>query len=222
MFKKKTKIIIVVIILLIATVIIWQSLQNTTKIQQEKTAVNVNNKQSKMKSLAQPNWWIKPKVTAKAAHKKTRSVSTSSEPVSNFLIMPDMNDWSLQKNKKGIASATYEFINKDSSDENEQSELAIIRMNAQVALSAVLSIWQNKAGLSSTSPTKSTEFITKKKQTLELFTFKGESKTILVAVHKGKKHTFFRLSFEHKANQLFNKEIENKFKNFLSEIYIHN
>ncbi|MDX2368545.1 MAG: hypothetical protein QNK36_09125 [Colwellia sp.] len=85
-------------------------------------------------------------------------------------------------------SATYAL--NDTENKNTPYELAIIRMNGQVSLDAILSIWQSKAGLPADSSTKSTTLDTKQKQSLELFTFTGEKKTILVAVHKSENILF--------------------------------
>jgi len=99
-------------------------------------------------------------------------------------------------------------------------------MNAQVALDAVLNIWQDKAGLNTDDTTEPVVFLTNKKQQLELYTFKGKHRTIFVAVHKGKKHTFFRLSdsmkISHKNNEILDKQTEITFHNLLAEIFIFN
>lgn len=219
----KSKAVTVAIILLIVTLIIIQN-DKTSEKQPLKSVIKNNDKFSSIKSIAKPNWWIKPKDNSIASNKSTKPVKSNAEPISNFLTMPEMNGWQLQKNQSGIASATFEFT--DTENKNSLYELAIIRMNGQVALEAVLSIWQSKAGLPSSSSTKSMILETKQKQRLELFTFKGEKKTILVAVHQGQKYTFFRLSSPHKndqeSNPIINVKMEREFKEILAEVYIYN
>ena len=102
--------------------------------------------------------------------------------------------------------------------ENKDYELAIIRMNAKVPQEEVLSIWQNKVGITPKSPYKSIKLITKYNQPLELITFKGEQKAILLAIHKSHKLTFFRLL----SNEGIDEQITQKFKEFLFEIEIIN
>lgn len=216
----KSKVVTIAIFLLITTIVIIQN-DKTSEKKQLDSATKSNDKYSSMKSIAKPNWWIKPTVNSVAPQQNTKPVKRNAEPIANFLIMPDMNGWQLQKNKTGIASATYTLNN----NKNNPYELAIIRMNGQVALDAVLSIWQSKTGLTAGSSTKSTKLNTKQKQSLELFTFTGEKKTILVAVHKGEKYTFFRLSSAHKINQesdpIGRKKMERTFKDLLAEVYIY-
>lgn len=218
----KSKVVTVAIIVLITTVIIIKN-NETSESKQLHSVIKSNDKFSSMKSIAQPNWWIKPPINSAVQQKTTPSVKRNAEPISNFLIMPDMNGWQLQKNKTSIASATFKFNGKD--NKNNLYELAIIRMNGQVTLEAVLSIWQSKAGLTPDSSPKATTLVTKQKQKLELFTFKGEKKTILVAVHQGEKHTFFRLSSPHNNNQesdpIVNQKMERKFKDLLAGVYIY-
>lgn len=230
----KTKAAIVTIVLLATAVIIMQRDQETSDNKGQSSLTKVNDKFSSMKSIAQPNWWVKsthtaiPNIKPKAPQKHTKRVSKNSEPVSNFIILPNMDNWLLQKSTKGIASATYRF--NDPQIKNKHYELAIIRMNANVALNDVLSIWQNKVALPSKQPSKSLMFTTKQKQQLDLFTFKGAQKIILVAVHKKHKYTFFRLASIRQNNQQSNQEntlasdkkIEQIFKNFLTDIYINN
>jgi len=210
------------IVILITVMSIIQLNQESSDNKGQVPTVKVDEQFSSMKSIAQPNWWIKPAITAKVKHPPKKRVTNNAEPISNFLILPEMNNWQLQKNKAGIASATYQF--KRSTDNNKHYELAIIRMNGKVALNNVLSIWQSKTGLS--SEPKPLVFSTKKKQTFKLFTFKGEQKSIFVAAHKKQKYTFFRLSTIEQNNQksdlVNNAEIEQIFKDFLAEIYIYN
>lgn len=218
----KIKVITVAILLSIATVVIMQN-NETLDNKPLDSVIKNNDKFSSMESIAKPNWWIKPTVSTTVSKQSTKSVKSNAEPISNFLIMPDMNNWQLQKNKSGIASATFQF--NETENKNNSYELAIIRMNGQVALEAVLSIWQSKAGLTSNPSTKSTTLDTKQKQKLELFTFKGDKKTIWVAVHKAEKYTFFRLSSPHKNNQesgqVLNQKMERKFKDLLANVYIY-
>lgn len=219
----KNKIVSVVIILLITTIIIIQN--NKASDKQPLDLVNKSyDNFSSMKSIAKPNWWIKPKISSTASQKSTKIVKSNAEPISNFMTMPDMEDWQLQGNRTGIASAIY--VLNDTGNQNTLFELAIIRMNSQVALEAVLSIWQSKAGLTAGSLTKSMALDTQQKQRLELFTFKGEKKTILVAVHKAEKYTFFRLSSAHSNIQHSGPKESNKmeitFKELLANVYIYN
>ncbi len=191
------------------------------------TSYKVTDKKEEIKSIAQPNWWLKPAITdqVKTPHNKNKRVNDNAEPVTNFLMIPKMDEWQLQEKTEGIASATYQLTNKGN-ELNGHHQLAVIRMNAQVALDAVLNIWKDKAGLTSDITSEPVIFMTNKKQQLELYTFKGLSKTILVAVHKGKKHTFFRLSdvlkIEQKSSETLDKQAEITFHNFLSEIFIFN
>jgi len=219
----KNKIVSVVIILLITTIIIIQN--NKTSGKQQLNLVNKSNDNfSSMKSIAKPNWWIKPKISSAVSQKSTKLVKSNAEPISNFLTMPDMENWQLQENKTGIANAIY--VLNDAGNKNPSYELAIIRMNSQVELEAVLSIWQSKAGLTAGSLTKSMTLDTQQKQRLELFTFKSEKKTILIAVHKGEKYTFFRLSSAHSNIQHSGPKESNKmeiiFKKLLADVYIYN
>jgi len=215
----KSKVVIVVVILLITTIVIIQNNKNSEK-QQLNSVIKSNDKFSSMKSIAKPNWWMKPTVNSVTAQAKTKPLKRNAEPISNFLIMPDMDGWQLQENKTGIASATYSL----NDTKNKHYELAIIRMNGQVTLEAILSIWQSKAGLTPDSSTISTTLDTKQKQRLDLFNFTGKKNTILVAVHKGEKNTFFRLSSGHKINQksgfIGREKMERTFKDLLAEVYI--
>ncbi|MFT7006178.1 MAG: hypothetical protein ACJAXJ_000680 [Colwellia sp.] len=218
----KIKVVTVAIILLVTTVVIMQN-NETNENKQLDSGVKTNGKFSSIESIAKPNWWIKPTVSSTTTKPSTKSVKSNAEPISNFLIMPEMDGWQLQKNKTGIASATFKFNGKD--NKNNLYELAIIRMNGQVTLEAVLSIWQSKAGLTPDSSPKATTLVTKQKQNLELFTFQGDKQTILVAVHKAEKYTFFRLSSPHKNNQesdqIVNKQMELKFNDLLADVYIY-
>ncbi len=171
---------------------------------------------SSVQSIAKPNWWKKPDTVTKSLGKMpkqhTAPVSNKREPLRNFLKMAKNSEWKII-DSKGIASAKYELV-----FEGKHYELAIIRMNAKVALDEVLSIWQNKVGLQPKSATHSTPLITKKKQQLELIPLIGEQKTILLAMHKAQKTTFFRLL----SNQKIDEEITQKFKDLLFEIEIVN
>ncbi len=224
----KIKVVIVAVIVVLITIFIVLKYQNNiddiVKNNVSKGA-NMNIAFSEMKSIAQPNWWIKPSNTTKnkVQNNQTKQVRSGSEPLSNFLILPDMNNWQLQENKAGIASGTYEY--KNSIDNAIGYELAIIRMNTKIALNDVLSIWQSKVGTSIKQSNTPLAFSTKHKQNLNIFTFKGEQKTIMVAVHKKKKYTFFRLSAVKQSNNksapLPIKNIAQKFEDFLTDIYIH-
>lgn len=169
-----------------------------------------------VKSLAQPNWWVKPAASAKTisntSAKQKSNINNQREPLRNFLKMPKSDDWNVLE-RSGIASAKYELIFGGNS-----YELSIIRMNAKVALEEVLSIWQNKVGLVPKSTFTSTEFLTKKKQSFELIPLVGEKKTIILAVHKAQKYTFFRLLSHKKIDD----DITKKFKAFLFNIEIFN
>jgi hypothetical protein len=223
------KVVVVAVIVVLITILIVLKYQNNiddiVKNNASKGA-NMNITFSEMKSIAQPNWWIKPSNTTKnkVQNNQTKQVRSGSEPLSNFLILPDMNNWQLQENKKGIASATYQFKNLE--DNNVSYELAIIRMNTKVGLNNVLSIWQNKVGIPINQSIESSVFSTKHKQNLDIFSFQGEQHTILVAVHKKQKYTFFRLSaVKHNNNKnslLPNYDIAQKLETLLTDIYIHN
>jgi hypothetical protein len=227
LFNKKS--VIVTIILVSATMTFVLNYRENVNIRVENIATkepSTNKNFIEMKSIAQPNWWVKPSMTTteKTQKQQTKQIRNSSEPISNFLILPKMVNWKQQAKKTGIASATYEF--KSSENGKVDYELAIIRMNANVALSDVLSIWQSKIDSPINQLSKPSIFSTKKKQNLNIFTFKGEQKTILVAVHKKQKYTFFRLSTVQQNNKnspsLPNKNIAQVFESFLADIYIHN
>jgi len=168
-----------------------------------------------LKSIAAPNWWKKSNknkiLTKNNVKKSSQKVTNNAEPINNFIKLPFNNDWVLIKGKKGISSAKYSLV-----FEGKYYELAIIRMNASIALESVLSIWQNKVGLDPKSSFTSSSFITNNKQELQLIPLKGSQKAIFLAVHKNKKYTFFRLLGE----QGIDKNAENKFKELLSEMTI--
>ncbi len=181
----------------------------------EKTNNTINiSSNTKLKSIADPNWWKKSSdklSTSNKVKKSSQQVTNNAEPINNFIKFPQNNNWVLIKGKKGISSAKYSLV-----FEGKYYELAIIRMNASVALESVLSIWKNKVGLDPKSPFTSSLFLTNSKQELQLIPLIGSQKAILLAVHKNKKHTFFRLLGE----QGIDKNAENKFKELLSEIII--
>ena len=159
---------------------------------------------------------MKPASSGKTANempsKHTTNVNNQREPLSNFLKMPKNDEWQLSKNS-GIASAKYELVFED-----KTYELSIIRMNAKVELEEVLSIWQNKVGLVAKSQFTSTTFLTNTNQKLDLIPLIGKQKTVLLAVHKAQKYTFFRLL----SNQKTEEKVTQKFKNLLMEIEIIN
>jgi hypothetical protein len=179
-------------------------------------SLNTSLPQNTVKSLAKPNWWKKPVAATllpvKMSKQKNTPVSNQREPLGHFMKMANAQEWKIMESQ-GIASAKYELL-----FEGKSYVLAIIRMNAKVPLNEVLSIWQNKVGLVAKSAMKSISIITKKKQNFELFTLTGEQKTILLAVHKAEKYTFFRLLSDQKIDE---KVIE-KFKDLLFEIEIKN
>ena len=93
-------------------------------------------------------------------------------------------------------------------------------MNAQVALKNVLSIWMDKAGLPASSIIEPVSFVTKQNQTFKIFTLQGTLKTILVAVHTGKNHTFFRLASSQQDASLHDKKVQTIFEKLLFDVYI--
>lgn len=167
-----------------------------------------------IKSIAKPNWWIKPIEPANQSKsaKKSKTVTNQREPVSNFLKIPKNDEWKLTISS-GIASAIYDLYFED-----KHYELAIIRMNGKVPQEEVLSIWQNKVGLMPKSPYTAINLVTKYNQELKLIAFKGDKKTILLAVHKRHKLTFFRLL----SNEGIDEKVTQKFTDFLSEVEIIN
>jgi len=163
-------------------------------------------------SLAKPNWWLKPTLHSNKSTKSTVDYSqVKSEPISNFLTIPVNDDWQIISGGVGVSSVKYQLI-----FEEKKYELAIMRMNKNVQLASILTIWQNKAGLAMSSETPSSNFETKNKQRFELYSYQGINKSILVATHKLNKYTFFRLLGE----QNISKEVTDKFKEFLDGIVI--
>ncbi len=169
-------------------------------------------------SIASPNWWKKPaKSEAKKNHLTMNKMSANKikqvkqEPIKHFLQLPKANQWQLVGESIGIASAKYQWNFAQTA-----YEIAVIRMNSKVPLKAVLSIWQDKVGLTPNSNTVSEMITTNHKQKLSLYTFNGSQKTILLAVHQGNKYTFFRLL----SDTLMSEQAINQFKEDLKNVVI--
>lgn len=210
MFRNKT------FTISLLSVVFFTSVFSVTAKEKENKPLSQNNSlpSSTVQSIAKPNWWVKPSISTKPLGKMPKQhatqVNNKREPLSRFIKMTKNDEWK-KTDGQGIASAKYELIFED-----KRYELAIIRMNAKVPLVEVLSIWQNKVGLTPKSATQSMPIVTKKNQPLALFSLIGEQKTILLAVHKAQKYTFFRLL----SNQKIDEKVIQKFKDLLFEIEI--
>ncbi len=164
-------------------------------------------------SIANPNWWKKPSGVTPLANKSPKTMSAAQikqvkqEPVSNFLQLPQHFPWQIIGESIGIASAKYQW-----NFAQKAYEISVIRMNNKVPLTAVLSIWQDKAGLSPTATVSSETITTNHQQKLIFYTLAGAKKTILLAVHQGHKYTFFRLLSEQKVNEKMIKQFKNDLK----------
>ena len=201
---------------MLSTIFVSTSLLAATNEQNTKISqlTNTNRqKQVNIKSIADPNWWKKPKFSSPRNLKLSKVRSMKKEPVSNFLQLSLASDWHLISENSGIASAKYQLL-----FEGERYELSVIRMNSSVPLSSVLSIWQDKVGLVPNSSLSTELFSTQRKQQFKLINLKGEQKSILLAVHQSNKYTFFRLLGDNGINE----KVAQKFKDFLSTLYIFN
>jgi len=169
-------------------------------------------------SIADPNWWKKPmnSMASKQGDPTKKMMSAKhikqvkQEPIANFLQLPKANTWQIIGESIGIASAKYQW-----DFDQKAYEVSVIRMNNKVPLAAVLSIWQDKAGLSPKSTVNSETVTTNHQQNLIFYTLAGPKKTILLAVHQGNKYTFFRLLSEQKINEETIKQFKNDLKNIV-------
>jgi hypothetical protein len=150
-------------------------------------------KAASLQKKVNPNWWVKPSKEELAKRQKTMSaeqvMSVKQEPASNFIKFAELGDWKQLSGHQGIASIKLSLTYKQ-----KNYQLSVMRMNASVDFSSVLSIWQNKAGVDMGEKLSPELLKNKHDQTFNLYQFKGSKKHIAVAVNKGEKYTFFRLS----------------------------
>ncbi len=198
----------------LSTIFVSILLLAATNEQKTSQLANTNiQRQANVKSIADPDWWKKPKFSSPRNLRLSKTRSMKKEPVSNFLQLSLANGWHLLSENSGIASAKYQLLY-----EGERYEMSVIRMNSSVPLASVLSIWKDKVGLVPNAALSTELFSTQRKQQFKLITLKGEQKSILLAVHQSNKYTFFRLLGEHGINE----GVTQKFKDFLSTLYISN
>lgn len=129
----------------------------------------------------------------------------------NFLTLPTLPGWQSLEQGEGIASLKYRLTL-----DSDQQDMAVIRMNKEVPLDTVINIWKQKAGLGPDSTIKYQSFINNHEQSFYLTELKGPFKTILLAIHKDKKYTFFRLTGKNRRDD----KALVAFKQFLSNAKI--
>lgn len=125
----------------------------------------------------------------------------------HFLQVTLSDDWQAIEQGEGIASLRFKLNLQGSS-----KEMAVIRMNKEVPLDTVINIWKQKVGLAPDATVKYQPFSNKDDQQMYIAELKGPYKTIMLAIHKGEKYTFFRLS----GNHQYGEQTWTAFKSFLS------
>ncbi|WP_281556219.1 hypothetical protein [Thalassomonas sp. RHCl1] len=135
------------------------------------------------------SWWQK-NDGALPVKKHLKVTVSHHEKLSDFLELSPSSEWQPVPAANGVAIASYRL---NSGKNNYQ--LAIIRMKKGMPLSAIMNIWQQKAGLPATDNFKAVRTIkSQNNQLFDLYQLSGSKQSIALAVHAGEKYTFFRLS----------------------------